>query len=75
MDFEGNEVENVPLEERNEWGEDEEEETAETSFTEPLFDDPTEEPQSLVFYPWSEVPAEHFGEYSFTTNTCFGTSF
>ena len=47
MDLKGNEVENVPLEERNEWEEDEEGYWAETPFGgegEPFFDDPSEEP-------------------------------
>ena len=62
MEFETNNFEeNIPLEEKNEWEEDEEGYFLETSFGgrhEPFYDDPNDEPQSLIFYPWSEVPAE-----------------
>ena len=62
MGFETNNIEeNIPLEERNEWQEDEEGYFLETSFggtDEPFFDDPDDEPQSLIFDPWSEVPAD-----------------
>ena len=53
MDFEANNMEeNIPLEEKNKWGEDEEGYFLKTSFY------PNDEPQSLISDPWSEVPAE-----------------
>ena len=52
MEFEGNREE-IPLEDKTEWEEDEEGYWLDTSFggREPFFDDPAEEPQSLVFNP------------------------
>ena len=52
MEFEKGVEDNIPLEERNECREDEEGYFLETSFggaDEPFFDNPGDEPQSLIF--------------------------
>ena len=60
--LETNKTEDIPLQEGKGWEDkDGEGRFLETSFIndyEPFFGDPSDELQSLIFHPWSEVPAE-----------------